>query len=285
MWNRIAEAISRATGEEFSLGNRRPVSGGSINETWTVSDGARGYFVKLNSHRHLDMFEAEQAGLEALAATGTIRVPRPICLGVHGERAFLVLEGLSLGGPADWTRMGEQLAGLHRVGSARGFGWHRNNTIGTTPQPNPWTADWAEFFARHRLGHQLALARDRGIDSDRGRRLLERLPTLLDHSPEPVLLHGDLWGGNAAFTAEGEPVVFDPAVYYGDRETDLAMSELFGGFPTTFYASYRRVYPLEAGYEQRREIYNLYHILNHANLFGGGYSARANRMMEQILRR
>jgi fructosamine-3-kinase len=113
--------------------------------------------------------------------------------------------------------------------------------------------------------------------------VLAGLPDLLDHTPAPSLLHGDLWSGNADFTASGEPVIFDPAVYYGDREADLAMSELFGGFPAEFYAGYRRVYPLDGGYERRRPVYNLYHVLNHANLFGGGYVFQANRMMEQIL--
>jgi fructosamine-3-kinase len=181
--------------------------------------------------------------------------------------------------------LGQQLAHLHRASAAR-FGWHRDNTIGATPQPNPWTESWIEFWRTQRLAFQLQLAARNGHTGGlqrRGEQLLVRLDALLAHDPARSLLHGDLWGGNAAATAAGEPVLFDPACYYGDRETDLAMTELFGGFAPAFYSEYRAAWPLDAGYGARRDLYNLYHVLNHLNLFGGGYRAQAEGMIERLL--
>jgi fructosamine-3-kinase len=206
--------------------------------------------------------------------------------------AYIILEWLELGGnnTPSWEQMGRQLAGMHRWnpttqgGRAKGFGWDINNTIGSTPQINTWTSDWAEFFAQYRIGYQFQLARRRGGHFPQQDRLLSVIPQLLNHQPQPSLVHGDLWGGNAAVTKSGEPVIFDPATYIGDREVDIAMTELFGGFPSAFYRGYNEVSPLDEGYKQRKTLYNLYHILNHFNLFGGGYASQANQMIEQILR-
>jgi fructosamine-3-kinase len=159
------------------------------------------------------------------------------------------------------------------------FGWPRDNYIGATPQANAWCDDWAEFWRERRLRPQLEQARSKGFDL--GKIALEDL--LIKHQPEPALLHGDLWSGNAGFTAEG-PVVFDPAVYYGDREADLAMTELFGGFPREFYDAYNEAWPLEAGYAQRKHLYNLYHLLNHLNLFGGGYLGQVSSTLRLLAR-
>ena len=181
--------------------------------------------------------------------------------------------------------LGQRLAGLHRS-SAERFGWHRDNTIGATPQSNRWTASWIEFWRTQRLGFQLELAARNGYGGSlqrRGEQLLAQLDALLAHDPAPSLLHGDLWGGNAAATPAGEPVLFDPACYYGDREADLAMTELFGGFAPAFYSAYRDTWQVDAGYAVRRDLYNLYHVLNHLNLFGGGYRAQAEGMIERLL--
>ncbi|MEZ2285949.1 fructosamine kinase family protein, partial [Microcoleus sp.] len=164
------------------------------------------------------------------------------------------------------------------------FGWTLNNTIGSTVQINNWTANWAEFWAEHRIGYQLKLAKRRGGHFPQGERLLEVIPELLaGYEPQPSLVHGDLWGGNAGVTSAGEPVIFDPATYLGDREVDLAMTELFGGFSAAFYRGYNHVFPLNSGYEKRKILYNLYHILNHFNLFGGSYQSQANQMINRIL--
>jgi fructosamine-3-kinase len=179
--------------------------------------------------------------------------------------------------------LGRGLAALH-ANHAERFGWHRDNTIGSTPQPNAWSDSWLEFWRDRRLAQQLELAHRNGHALARGDALLAGLHQLLDgHEPRPSLLHGDLWGGNAGFTDGGEPVVYDPACYCGDREADLAMTELFGGFRPAFHAAYREAAPLAPGYPLRRDLYNLYHVLNHLNLFGGGYLRQAGSMIDRLL--
>lgn len=284
MWTDISAQITEVTKKEFSISNRRSVSGGCINQGYAVGDGDRTYFVKVNQASQFAMFDAEALGLQQMLETATIRVPKPVGRGIASESAYLVLEWLELGrgDTESWEEMGRCLAAMHRC-TASDFGWDRNNTIGSTPQINSWTADWAEFYAQHRLGYQFQLAKQRRGYFPQQEKLLTAIPQLLAHQPQPSLVHGDLWAGNAACTTKGEPVIFDPAVYFGDREVDIAMTELFGGFPEAFYRGYNQVWPLDAGYERRKTIYNLYHILNHFNLFGGGYSSQANRMIEEIL--
>jgi protein-ribulosamine 3-kinase len=191
-------------------------------------------------------------------------VPQVLDLGVKDGKAFILLEHLDLRPSGDYAALGRMLAKLHRQTAPR-FGWARANYIGLAPQQNGWCDEWAQFWLENRMRPQLDWARRSGLPLE--------MPdlTLLDgHHPQPSLLHGDLWNGNAGFIADG-PVVFDPAVYYGDRETDLAMTELFGGFPAQFYRAYDEAFPLAPGYEKRKHLYNLYHLLNHLNLFGQGY--------------
>jgi fructosamine-3-kinase len=287
MWNAIADQISQATGTPFQIQDRSSVGGGSINQAYRISDGDRTFFLKLNQASQMGMFEAEALGLKEIADSQTIRVPRPVCWGTADQSAFVVMDWIDLDGSGDpqaWHRMGEQLAAMHRVTSDRGFGWDQDNTIGSTPQKNPWTKDWVEFYTEHRMRYQFSLARRKGGMLTGADDLLDAIPSLLaGHDPEPSLVHGDLWSGNGAISRDREPVLLDPAVYYGDREVDLAMSELFGGFPAQFYQGYNAAYPLDDGYERRKVLYNLYHIVNHFNLFGGGYSYQANRMISQLL--
>ena len=286
LFQEIAQAIGAATGQPYNVRTQTSEGGGCINQSLTLSgtDGRR-FFVKLNSRDKADMFAAETEGLEELARAGAIRVPLPITQGVNGQSAWLVLEHLDLGGHGDGCVLGRSLAALHRVSRNR-FGWYRDNTIGATHQPNTQEADWIRFYKEHRLGHQISLARGNGAS----RRLQQGVERIMDrlveffpgYTPIPSLLHGDLWGGNYAY-AQGEPVLFDPAVYYGDREADLAMTELFGGFPSDFYAAYREAWPLDPGYGVRRTLYNLYHVINHFNLFGGGYGSQAEQMTARLL--
>ena len=284
----ILDALADVLGRRPVLQGQQAVGGGCINEAQRLDTDAGAFFVKTNEAALLPMFEAEAEGLRELAAAEAIRVPEPFVAGTAAGWAFLVMEYLptGAGGGEAAARMGRALAAMHRHTAER-FGWHRDNTIGSTPQPNAWHYDWVAFWRERRLGHQLDLAARHGAPRgliDKGRRLQERLDAFFgDYIPVPSVLHGDLWSGNAAFTAEGEPVIFDPAVYYGDREADLAMTELFGGFPARFYAAYREAWPLDPGYGVRRTLYNLYHILNHFNLFGGGYASQAQRMTEQLL--
>lgn len=287
MWTQIAEHISQATGKEFEIENRRSVSGGCINQGYAVTGSDSTYFVKINRASHVEMFAAEALGLQQMLATRTIRLPRPICWGMVERASYIVLEWLEFGrGTAQsWEAMGRQLAAMHRAQGPAQFGWERNNTIGSTPQVNVWTANWADFFAEHRIGYQLQLARRRGGNFPDASEVVEAVrEALAARHLQPSLVHGDLWSGNVAVTVAGEPVILDPATYYGDREVDVAMTELFGGFPAAFYRGYNATLPLAEGYQQRKTIYNLYHILNHFNLFGGGYSSQANQMLRQILK-
>lgn len=282
----IADAVTRATGDRFSATVLTPIGGGDINQAFRIGSGARRYFVKANRAACLPMFEAEADALRALAATHSVRVPQPVCMGTAAGQAFLVLEYLDLCSSGDAARLGERLATLHRVPQSR-FGWAHDNWIGSTPQPNGWQHDWVVFWRDQRIGFQLQLAAQNGyggaLQRD-GELLCDRLDALFDgYAPAPSLLHGDLWGGNHGYLVDGTPVVFDPALYVGDRECDLAMAELFGGFAPEFYAAYRASWPLDAGYAARKTLYNLYHVLNHANLFGGGYAAQAARMIAQLL--
>ena len=230
-------------------------------------------FRKEAAPERADAFAAEAAGLEALRPH--IRVPQVLDLGVKGGKAFILLEHLDLGYSGDYAALGRMLARLHRQSAPR-FGWARDNYIGLSPQQNGWCDEWAQFWREKRMLPQLELARKNGFQlAEPSYRVLE------NHRPQPSLLHGDLWNGNAGFTAQG-PVLFDPAVYYGDREADLAMMELFGGFPAQFYRAYDEAFPLAAGYEKRKHLYNLYHLLNHLNIFGSGYLAQVRATLRLL---
>lgn len=288
LWDAIAAAVAAANGRPFKPRRRRPVGGGCINDACVLEGDGESVFVKRNTADRLDMFTAEAEGLKEIARSRTVRVPTPICWGTVGGQAYLAVEYIDMGTKtaAGVEELGRRLARLHQVRGAR-FGWHRDNTIGATPQINTQADDWIDFCRQHRLGYQLALAAGNGYGGklqDAGARLLAAMPAFFaGYRPPPVLLHGDLWSGNYGITAAGEPVIFDPAVYYGDREADLAMTELFGGFPPRFYHAYEEQLPLDPGYALRKTFYNLYHVLNHANLFGGAYPQQAEQMMAQLL--
>lgn len=288
----IAAAIVDATRADFELVGARNVSGGCIHTAWRLdgeaAEGRRSYFAKSNAASFAPMFEAEADGLAAIRGAGALRVPRVVTRGEDGEHAWLVLEWLDLAplSPRSAALLGEALARQHRVPQAK-FGWARDNFIGSTPQANGWSDDWLEFWRAKRLHAQLRLAARNRLPSrmiDRGERLLADCEAFFrTHRPLASLLHGDLWSGNAAATGDGVPVVFDPAVHVGDREADIAMTELFGGFPSEFIPAYRAQWPLDEGYPVRRELYNLYHVLNHANLFAGGYVRQAEQSIERLL--
>jgi fructosamine-3-kinase len=282
----ISRAISAASGADFQISSQSNATGGCINRSLSLTgaDGRR-FFVKLNQARQLAMFEAEAAGLTELIDAHTMRAPKPVTHGVVSSESFLVMEWLDISQHGDSGKLGEQLASLHSK-NWRAFGWRRDNTIGSTHQANPATADWINFYRDWRLQPQLALAAQRGASSnliDGGARLLAELRAFFPgYRPQPSLLHGDLWSGNTGF-CDGLPVIFDPAVYYGDRETDIAMTELFGGFSQHFYAAYNAAWPLDPGYSTRKRLYQLYHVLNHFNLFGGSYARQAQALIEQLL--
>jgi len=287
-WQHISDAIGRAENILFSIDGIKEVGGGCINSAFVISNDQHRYFVKTNAPSNLELFVSEAVGLEELAHANAIRSPRPICWGDTGNRCFIAMEYVQFGrSSVDAQKLlGRQLAQLHQVTKAQ-FGWESDNFIGSTPQPNRWHTDWLGFFASNRLSYQLKLAadhRNQGALLSRGERLLARLDDFYKgYQPRPSLLHGDLWSGNYGMDADGQPVIFDPAIYYGDRETDLAMTELFGGFSSEFYDAYQEQWPLDPGYAIRKSLYQLYHVLNHANLFGGGYFSQAENMIEQLL--
>jgi protein-ribulosamine 3-kinase len=262
------------------------VLGGDINQAYRLELGKYRFFVKLNRAALLPMFDAEKAGLEAIRQSRTLRVPEVFMTGLEGNHAFIVMEFIELGGRLDADRFAVALAEMHNSFNEQ-FGFHGDNTIGSTVQVNTFNDDWADFWRSHRLGFQLELARQNGLDAgliDAGHRLLDELDKFFStYQPRPSLLHGDLWSGNQAADTQGNPVIYDPACYFGDHEADLAMMELFGHPGERFFASYAENFPLDDGYAVRRELYNLYHVLNHANLFGGGYGLQALRMIESLL--
>lgn len=286
LWETVSSAISKATGTEFHAEQQQSVGGGCINSAYRISEGVRSYFVKLNTVDGLEMFEAEADGLHALRAPAALKVPEPVATGLAAGQAFIAMEDVSLGGSGSGARFGQELAALHRTTQSR-FGWFRDNTIGSTPQYNDEADDWIAFWREQRLGAQLSMAAGKGHGGQLqklGEELMSAFPALFtDYTPQPSLLHGDLWSGNYAYTSDGEPVIFDPAVYFGDREADIAMTELFGGFGGDFYAAYDEAWPLDPGYSVRKSLYNLYHILNHLNLFGGGYGEQAVGIMRRLL--
>ncbi|MFC1749289.1 fructosamine kinase family protein [Pseudomonadota bacterium] len=288
LWDDISEHISAATGSPFICTDRHASSGGCINDSYVLRGGQQSYFIKLNDAHLLPMFEAEAAGLSEIHASQTVRAPQVICHGNSSGQAYLVLEHLNLGrgNSNSHQQLGHDLAQMHRYTNDY-FGWQRDNTIGSTPQPNQQSGNWIAFWRDQRLSFQLRLAAQNGYGGrlqSLGEQLLHHLDEFFTHyQPVPSLLHGDLWSGNYAICDNSTPVIFDPATYYGDREADLAMTELFGGFTDDFYAAYNDNYPLDKGYHQRKTLYNLYHILNHLNLFGGGYLDQAECMLAKLV--
>lgn len=277
---------------------RTAVGGGCIHRAWRLDlgDGVT-VFAKVNTAACLPLLEAEAQGLLQLAryAPMGLVIPEPLAVGQSGDRAVLVLDWLELGGPVGdaasdrfWFQLGQGLAGLHRSSAScpppQGYGWPADNFLGSAPQSNSWRSDWGLFFAECRLAPQLDWADRRGHPLRGAQELLERVPRDLNsHRCQPVLVHGDLWCGNAAVLADGRGAIFDPACYWGDREVDLAMARLFGGFPSAFFKGYADQWPPEPGASGRVSLYNLYHLLNHANQFGGSYHHRAQACIDGLL--
>lgn len=304
---RLTTWLRRELGLELQA--MAPVGGGCIHRAWCLKlQGGRRLFAKSNRAELLPVLEAEAEGLRALAAVAEaattepakpaltappLTVPPPLQLTELDGEVLLLLPWLELSSrpqaaDATWRQLGGQLAQLHRrslEGHDGRFGWHRDNWIGSAPQRNGWDDDWGHFFAQWRLAPQLRWAVAAGQRLEGSDALLELVPHWLrGHGAEPCLVHGDLWSGNAGLLAGGGGAVFDPAVYRGDREVDLAMARMFGGFPEPFFAGYQAGWPLAAGHGRRQEVYNLYHLLNHANLFGGGYWRQVERGIQNLLR-
>jgi fructosamine-3-kinase len=285
-WTNVAAALSDFGISVVSDIAPRSVAGGDISAAWRLQTTDGPLFLKTAKASGFDMFEAEANGLSELADANAIRVPDVRAVTNYGDEAFIALEWIEFGAPETETsrEFGQKLAALHRQTQEQ-HGWHRDNYLGLTPQPNNFTDNWLDFFRERRLGHQLRLASDNGYGSalgQAGEKLLNNLDTFfVGYNPSPSLLHGDLWGGNWS-SANGHAVIYDPAVYFGDRETDLAMTRLFGGFSEEFYEAYDDSWPLHDGHEHRIALYQLYHVLNHLNLFGGGYLNRSVSLIKNL---
>lgn len=287
-WQTLNAPLSEALGQSVQITSASPVSGGDIHQAAHLHTPVGDFFVKLNHADQLPLFETEAESLNRLQATGSIQTPKVIAVGCQNNQAWLILNWLPMRAQGDDYQRGKDLALLHhQVNPSGDFGWHQDNYIGHTLQPNGWDTDWVRFYGQNRLRHQINLALEAGGTQQLdqlGQRLIDRLDGFFTHyQPEPSPLHGDLWAGNSAFDQDGDPVFFDPASYYGDREADIAMTELFGGYSADFYRGYNEVFPLDAGYQQRKPLYNLYHVLNHFNLFGGHYQRQALSMMQALL--
>lgn len=295
MWQNIEEAISTETGQLFRITEKQAITthttsnvainGQPVNLSFKVSDGKRSYFIKLNKKECLTNFQAEAYSLRQIDKLTHMACPGVTSIGTTLERSFLVLNYVDFkkSKPVLWYQLGQQLAKMHYETRHNKFGWQQDNFIGDSIQPNQWNNDWNTFFADQRIAWQLQLLSERSIllgDIDYIAKICENV--LLNHNATPCLVHGDLWQGNTGFTGD-KGMLFDPACYYGDREVDIAMTELFGQFPSDFYRAYQAEYPLEEGYEQRKLVYNFYHILNHANIFGGVYIEQAKALLTRII--
>ena len=285
----VQRLVQQGMGPAVQLTQIHPISGGCINEACIVETNiGRSLFLKWNRHAIEGLLASEIVGLEAIRETGAIRVPEIIGHDVTPDGlSFLVLEWIDSQSPSKHFEadLGCRLASLHRLGEAEQYGFAQQNFIGTTMQPNGWHADWLEFWKTSRMGVQLTLARENGYGdqafSRLGDRLMVRMDSMLSDSLRPSLIHGDLWSGNFLADEKGFPVLLDPAAYYADREAEFGMLTLFGGLSDSFYDAYREAWPLAAGAEERIEIYRLYHLLNHLNLFGATYLSDCLKIMRK----
>jgi len=272
----IEKVLSKYIGSNVIINDSLSVGGGSINETTKLSTTAGSFFIKKNSASlYPNMFQKEAQGLKILRDTNAIDIPEVVGNGKSGDESFLILKFIDGGSKNSsfWDDFGQQLANLHK-NTDKYFGLNHDNYIGSLKQYNSRHSSWSNYFREERLEKQIRLARNTG-KIDKGivvacDNFYAKLDNIFPIEP-PALLHGDLWSGNFMVNNQGYPVIIDPAVYYGHREMDLGMSQLFGGFDKQFYISYNKCFPLETGWEERIDYCNLYPLMVHVNLFGGGY--------------
>ncbi|MEF1282496.1 fructosamine kinase family protein [Vibrio sp. M250220] len=286
MWQAISKQLSETLMFAYEISEKCKVHGGEINECYMISDGEQRYFVKVNQRGSLPNFEAEAECIHMLRESRTVSVPELVLAGTTKDNAFIILNYLPTK-PLDDSKnsylFGQQIAALHQWGEQQEYGFDQDNFIGATIQPNKWDRKWSRFFAEQRIGWQLQLMQEKGINLVDINDFTQLIQTrLANHQPKPSLLHGDLWHGNVASSVFG-PICYDPASYWGDRECDIAMTELFGGFQPEFYQGYESILPLDISYSERKDIYNLYHLLNHYNQFGGHYLDQSEKMIRKIL--
>jgi fructosamine-3-kinase len=283
----LQEKFSQFFQTDVQINNISPAHGGDINQCFILDTTAGQYFIKINAALFgRDFFEKEARGLMALLETGTLKTPQPLFDGKFHQEIYLVMEYLLPGvkGPAFWPSFAKGLALLHKKSNTE-FGWYESNFIGRLVQQNNFTADWISFYIDNRLLCNFQTATDKHLldnsDLQAAEKLCARLPGLMPSEP-PSLLHGDLWSGNFMSLADGRAAIFDPAVYYGHRETDIAMTYLFGGFNDAFYDTYNAEFPLEAGWQERLPLFQLYPLLIHLLLFGGHYRESVKNILKKF---
>ena len=299
-YNSLAQALVSLFGTSVAIAQTDRVSGGDINKAYALSlNNGKRIFMKANAKQNVGFFTAEAAGLCAIASTGTIATPEILCTGTDdGEEvgySFLLLKYIESGKPCSdyWEDFARKLAALHNAdtsdffgdGSSSRFGFFQDNFVGARPQANTPYDSWISFFRDNRLAPQFKAADSYFTAHDRelNTKLLDNLEKFLLEPEKPSLLHGDLWSGNAMCGPDGKAMLIDPACYVGHAEADLAMTELFGGFPQVFYEAYREARPLQPGYEERRDLYNLYQLLNHLNLFGPSYLSAVQSVVAEYV--
>ena len=286
-WQPVTELIASHSGHRLQVESVTPVSGGCLNSSFKLTmTNRKSYFVKRNAITLFAMFEAELLGLQSLADTQQVRVPSPIGTCRSHEHSFLVMNWISIGESNRSTHetLGRELALMHRFESVTDFGYDLDNFIGSTPQLNRWNSSWKDFFLLQRLEPQLRIAKSNGYGTHfrNSDKLLINVEGLLNDSPKPSLIHGDLWSGNFMVDLQGNPILIDPAPYWSDREAEFGIVTMFGGFESGFFDAYQETLPFEPGFEQRLQAYQLYHYLNHLNLFGGSYLGQVQKIISKM---
>ena len=285
MWKSISQVLADQFGAYYNIKTKQKVHSGEMHEAWIIDDGVQPVFVKLNAKHYRSMFRAEADQLALLAKTNTINVPQVYGVGCSAENSFLLLEALPLqaNDAETMAQLGEQLAHLHQYQGAENYGLNFDTWLGPEYQPNQWSNNWAKFFAEQRIGWQLQLCYEKGLQFGSIEKIIEKTTALLaKHNPRPSLLHGNLWIENCA-NMKGRPVVYDPACYWGDRECDIAFSELFEPFDSEFYLHYHHTFPLEKSYYDRKIVYQLYHLLNFSHRFKANYVGLTQTVVDKLL--
>ena len=285
MWKSVSQVLADQFGAYYHIKEKNKVHTGEMHEAWLIDDGIQPVFIKVNEKSYRSMFRAEADQLELLAKTNTVKVPQVYGVGCSQSHSFLLLEALRIEPvtPETMAEFGVQLAQLHSQRGPEQYGLDFDTWLGSQYQPNEWRTNWATFFAEYRIGWQLQICKEKGLDFGNIEDITHIVAAkLVKHKPQPALLHGNLWIENCAKVNTGI-TIYDPACYWGDRECDLAFSELFEPFPQEFYQNYHHTYPIDEGYVERKPIYQLYHLLNFSHRFKGHYVELAKAVIHKIL--